>query len=105
MANASNGSPAITTSDLRLLVVSNRLPLTISKDEKEYSFKLSSGGLVSALSGLKKMMTFTWIGWPGQFHNSVVYVDDVMVELIFDCYHVTINPHLGLVFIASNFVV
>lgn len=26
---------------------------------------MSSGGLVSALSGTKKSMTFTWIGWPG----------------------------------------
>ncbi len=26
---------------------------------------MSSGGLVSALSGLKKEMAFTWIGWPG----------------------------------------
>lgn len=26
---------------------------------------MSSGGLVSALSGLKKEMKFTWIGWPG----------------------------------------
>lgn len=52
----------------RLIVVSNRLPVTISKDPKtgEYSFKMSSGGLVSALSGCKKTMSFTWIGWPGQ---------------------------------------
>ncbi|KAL7417205.1 trehalose 6-p synthase [Mrakia frigida] len=26
---------------------------------------MSSGGLVSALSGCKKTMSFTWIGWPG----------------------------------------
>ncbi|EIN03789.1 TPS1 protein [Punctularia strigosozonata HHB-11173 SS5] len=26
---------------------------------------MSSGGLVSALSGCKKSLTFTWIGWPG----------------------------------------
>ncbi|EPQ52619.1 alpha,alpha-trehalose-phosphate synthase TPS1 subunit [Gloeophyllum trabeum ATCC 11539] len=26
---------------------------------------MSSGGLVSALAGFKKSMTFTWIGWPG----------------------------------------
>jgi len=26
---------------------------------------MSSGGLVSALSGTKKSMSFTWIGWPG----------------------------------------
>lgn len=27
---------------------------------------MSSGGLVSALSGCKKTMSFTWIGWPGK---------------------------------------
>ncbi|CED84219.1 -trehalose-phosphate synthase (udp-forming) [Phaffia rhodozyma] len=49
-----------------LIVVSNRLPVTISKDASgEYHFKMSSGGLVSALSGCKKTMKFTWIGWPG----------------------------------------
>jgi trehalose 6-phosphate synthase len=49
-----------------LIVVSNRLPVTMSKDAKgEYHFKMSSGGLVSALSGCKKSMSFTWIGWPG----------------------------------------
>jgi trehalose-6-phosphate synthase len=54
--------------NLRLLVVSNRLPVTVNKDEKtgEYDFKMSSGGLVTGLSGLKKMMSFTWIGWPGK---------------------------------------
>jgi len=52
----------------RLIVVSNRLPVTISKDSAgEYHFKMSSGGLVSALSGCKKYMSFTWIGWPGFF--------------------------------------
>ena len=55
--------------NLRLLVVSNRLPVTVNKDQKtgEYDFKMSSGGLVTGLSGLKKMMSFTWIGWPGKF--------------------------------------
>lgn len=51
----------------RLIVVSNRLPVTIAKDAKgEYTYKMSSGGLVSALSGCKKTMNFTWIGWPGK---------------------------------------
>ncbi len=49
-----------------LIVVSNRLPITITKDSNgEYHFKMSSGGLVSALSGFKKSLSFTWIGWPG----------------------------------------
>ncbi|KAG6332132.1 hypothetical protein ID866_6958 [Astraeus odoratus] len=51
-----------------LIVVSNRLPITITKDASgEYHFKMSSGGLVSALSGFKKYLNFTWIGWPGFF--------------------------------------
>ncbi|KAJ3038866.1 Trehalose-6-P synthase/phosphatase complex synthase subunit [Rhizophlyctis rosea] len=50
----------------RLVVVSNRLPITISKQQDgTWKYVMSSGGLVSALSGLKKEMTFTWIGWPG----------------------------------------
>lgn len=54
--------------DGHLIVVSNRLPITITKDAAgEYHFKMSSGGLVSALSGFKKSLNFTWIGWPGFF--------------------------------------
>lgn len=52
----------------RLIVVSNRLPMTIKKEET-YKFTMSSGGLVSALSGLKKEMSFSWIGWPGKDFN------------------------------------
>ncbi|KAK9366476.1 glycosyl transferase [Lipomyces kononenkoae] len=49
-----------------LLVISNRLPVTIKRSENgDYDFAMSSGGLVSALSGLKKSTTFTWFGWPG----------------------------------------
>ncbi|EJD55344.1 alpha,alpha-trehalose-phosphate synthase t [Auricularia subglabra TFB-10046 SS5] len=82
----------------RLLVVSNRLPITISKDAKgEYHFKMSSGGLVSALSGCKKQLNFTWIGWPGfyipekdrplvdkrleeEFSCQAVYLDDELAD-------------------------
>jgi len=58
--NDASGQP------LRLIVVSNRLPVTVSKNEDDsWKFVMSSGGLVSALSGLKKEMKFTWIGWTG----------------------------------------
>ncbi|GAA5946468.1 hypothetical protein JCM3765_000256 [Sporobolomyces pararoseus] len=52
----------------QLIVVANRLPVTITADssaEGGYRFSVSSGGLASALSGCKKSMDFTWIGWPG----------------------------------------
>ncbi len=58
---------------MRLVIVSNRLPVTVS-EESEFKFKESVGGLVS---GLKAYLDFksspsqnpigdhTWIGWPG----------------------------------------
>jgi trehalose 6-phosphate synthase len=50
----------------RLLLVSNRLPITITRsDEGRYDFNVSSGGLVSGLSGLSKTTAFQWYGWPG----------------------------------------
>lgn len=50
----------------RLLLVSNRLPITIKRnDDGKYDFTMSSGGLVSGLSGLKNTTTFEWYGWPG----------------------------------------
>lgn len=46
----------------QLIVVANRLPVTITADssaEGGYRFSVSSGGLASALSGCKKSMDFT----------------------------------------------
>lgn len=57
-ANLNDGS--------RLLIISNRLPLTIKRsDDGQYTFSMSSGGLVTGLSGLSKTMTYEWYGWPG----------------------------------------
>lgn len=52
----------------RLLLVANRLPITLTKDKgaNEYSFSLSSGGLVTGLSGLQRTTKFKWYGWPGK---------------------------------------
>lgn len=53
-------------SNSRLLLVSNRLPITIKRSgDGKYDFSMSSGGLVSGLSGLSKTTTFQWYGWPG----------------------------------------
>ena len=52
--------------EARLLLISNRLPITIKRsDDGGYDFSMSSGGLVSGLSGLAKSTTFQWYGWPG----------------------------------------
>lgn len=48
-----------------LIVVSNRLPISISTENDEWNISPSSGGLASALRGVKNKIDFKWIGWPG----------------------------------------
>ncbi|KAJ9617989.1 hypothetical protein H2204_013219 [Knufia peltigerae] len=50
----------------RVLVIANRLPITI-KDTKDgnFEYNISSGGLVSGLRSLAKAVDFKWFGWPG----------------------------------------
>ncbi|KAJ5953620.1 hypothetical protein N7454_000516 [Penicillium verhagenii] len=47
-----------------LIVVSNRLPVSVKRVNGGYQSSVSSGGLVTALSGLKSTK-FQWFGWPG----------------------------------------
>lgn len=50
----------------KVLVVSNRLPVTIKRSPNGlYDYTMSSGGLVTGLQGLKKSTAFQWLGWPG----------------------------------------
>jgi trehalose-6-phosphate synthase len=61
----------------RIIVVSNRLPVNIEdkgkpkdenvKDYNRWDFKMSSGGLVAGLEGVKKKMPFLWLGWTGKW--------------------------------------
>ena len=55
----------------RIVVVSNRLPFTLSWESGELVYKNSSGGLVSAMSSFlnNSKQDFAWIGWPGATVN------------------------------------
>jgi len=52
-------------SQRKLIVVSNRLPVSINKSGEKWKILPSSGGLVSALAGLKPDLAFDWVGWAG----------------------------------------
>lgn len=63
MPSAADNPPR---TESRLLLISNRLPITIKRsNDGKYDFSMSSGGLVTGLSGLAKSTTFQWYGWPG----------------------------------------
>src|SRR5579871_890721 len=46
-----------------LVIVSNRLPFTLSLDHAELRAEPSAGGLVAALEGVRPESV--WVGWPG----------------------------------------
>ncbi len=52
----------------RVIIVANRLPVSGGRDEKtgEWDFRMSSGGLVTALKGSREELNAVWIGWLGQ---------------------------------------
>jgi trehalose 6-phosphate synthase/phosphatase len=58
---------------MRLLVVSNRLPVSLKKETDGYKYEKSAGGLVSGLidylgnvnNSPGKVHEYLWMGWPG----------------------------------------
>ena len=53
----------------RLLIVSNRLPITVSRDGEDLRVERSAGGLATGLSGPHSRSDALWIGWPGDVTN------------------------------------
>jgi trehalose 6-phosphate synthase/phosphatase len=49
----------------RLLIVSNRLPITVSRAGSALRVERSTGGLATGLSGPHSKSDALWIGWPG----------------------------------------
>ena len=49
----------------RLLMVSNRLPISIVKRKNEMRFQPSMGGLATGLASFYKSYQSLWVGWPG----------------------------------------
>ncbi|HSR69742.1 MAG TPA: trehalose-6-phosphate synthase [Acidobacteriota bacterium] len=54
------------------LIVSNRLPVVIKKDEGEWKITPGAGGLVTALKPVLSKHGGSWIGWPGETDDAPV---------------------------------
>ncbi len=70
---------------MRLIIVSNRLPVVVEKEGENINFKSSAGGLVQGLSSSLETLqsstgskNYTWAGWPG------TTVDDEKKNLVKD---------------------
>ncbi len=49
----------------RILIIANRLPISISEKDGELVIKQSTGGLATGLKSLNTSSEIIWIGWPG----------------------------------------
>ena len=49
----------------KLIIVSNRLPVTVSAEKGQIEFKDSAGGLATGMSSFYQERNAVWIGWPG----------------------------------------
>ena len=61
-----NLPPQHTRSSGRLLLVSHRLPVTITRGETGHTIEPSAGGLAHALWPMHSTGATLWLGWPGE---------------------------------------
>ena len=50
----------------RLLIVSNRLPVTVRHEHTQITVSPSAGGLATAMKGPHRNSDALWVGWPGE---------------------------------------
>src|SRR3978361_2306638 len=65
----------------KTIIVSNRLPVKISKADDEYTLSSSEGGLATGLGSIYKKGNNKWIGWPGIEITGESDQDDITKKL------------------------
>ncbi len=59
----------------QVLIISNRLPVTVKKTDGRLTYETSMGGLSSGLSGYVRGRQNVWIGWPGIASDDLTEAD------------------------------
>jgi trehalose 6-phosphate synthase/phosphatase len=71
----------------RLLIVSNRLPLTIQERKGDLHIEPSVGGLATGLRSWYKSYPSVWIGWAGVGRKKIKREKDIMSRLLAENCH------------------
>lgn len=64
----------------RLIIASNRLPLVLTKEGKDWRIEPGTGGLVTALVPVLKNRGGVWVGWPGTSGGDREEIEGVIGE-------------------------
>ncbi|MEL6558208.1 MAG: bifunctional alpha,alpha-trehalose-phosphate synthase (UDP-forming)/trehalose-phosphatase [Bacteroidota bacterium] len=65
----------------KTIIVSNRLPVKISKEDDQLVYKPSEGGLATGLGSIYKQGDNVWVGWPGLSVDSEENKKDITKNL------------------------
>ena len=49
----------------KMIIISNRLPITVKKQENNFEYEWSIGGLATGLKSYHDRSDSLWVGWPG----------------------------------------
>ena len=64
----------------RLIIVSNRLPVNISRQKGKFVYTESVGGVATGISSLSKPKQRLWFGWPGIPNDRLKSEDQVQIS-------------------------
>lgn len=67
--------------DQRLIIVSNRLPVSVERTQDGLNFQPSVGGLATSLNALRDETEMLWLGWPGITPQSDDERDQIQARL------------------------
>lgn len=68
----------------RTIIISNRLPITVTKKDDKFKFKSSEGGLATGLASVKNGDERLWIGWPGIIVEEEEEINELRSTLLKD---------------------
>ncbi|MCC8200102.1 MAG: bifunctional alpha,alpha-trehalose-phosphate synthase (UDP-forming)/trehalose-phosphatase [Tannerellaceae bacterium] len=72
---------------MKLVIISNRLPLKIVEDQGTYKIVHSDGGLATGLNSLETTHAKHWIGWPGMYVEDGQEKEKINRELAAQNFH------------------
>ena len=80
----------------KLIIVSNRLPVSVSKRGGELKFQPSVGGLATGIKSFYKSFSAIWVGWTGIFEENLNDEEKSIVEARLkheNCYPIWLSKH------------
>lgn len=79
----------------RVVLVSNRLPMTVEFNKGQFNFKPSSGGLATAIGAMYKEQDALWVGWPGSVPDFAQEGLETLLRSEFNCSPVFLSDGLS----------